>query len=501
MPSDDAGSLAQLLPQGVSAVVAVQQELDVPATDDELNSGTRFYLTSIPSAELRVEFGLSVSESRGFLIRRRTTSALKHRVSLTMHAVPEPIDPAPLGGWAASPFTLFEPAFMVNPEREIELGERICDALRDHTCTVRLPEPDRLDAKTIRKAGEKLRGQLVLADRPELGVVAFRVSERPPVDLVVIVTEKAKKDGVFLVREGAAPTIYSIPDDDNDGMFYEPLHLLTMAIGEWLAGDRQRRRMAVDQLPQEWGFTTLELFAENLVSGYQQCVGLLSEPRSSGPLTQQFDLARVQAEVAFRMRQRQGGAPVMSIIEDLDEPQDLVSGRVRLELERLSNAIGVTLTLVAPGFVLSSLARAAFVKRAQGIAEKIADEFRHDHSVDYLLAIRQPHNAAQIVVLLSIEKPGDPFKYLVTWPVRTAEGERHFVFQCREDKSSLDDIKAIVRASDRLDAVSLLSTLGASQIDDDVYEAYNWFFRAARVWRSGVARDLQSSLLGDDNDH
>jgi len=497
MPSDEAGTLALLLPQGVSAVVAVQQELDVPATDTERDSGTRFYLTSIPSAELKLEFGLSVSEKRGFLVRRRTTSALRHRVALTMAAVPEPIDAAPRGGWAASPFTLFEPAFMVNPEREIELGERICDALRDNTCTIRVPEPEKLNAKTIRKAGEKLREQLVRAERPELGVVAFRVAAQPATDLVVIVTDKAKKDGVFLVREGEPPTVYSIPDDDNDGIFYEPLHLLTMAIGEWLAGDTRRQRMAVKHLPQEWGFTTLELFAENLVSGYQQCVSLLSQPRSSGPLTQQFDLARVQAEVAFRMRQRQGGAPMVSIVDEPDEPQDLVSGRVRLELERLSNAIGVTLTLVAPGFVLSSHARDGFVKRAQEIADKIADEFRHDHSVDYVLAIKQPYNAAQIVVLLSIENPGDPFKYLVTWPIRTAEGERHFVFQCREDKSSLDDIKAIVRASDRLAAVSLLSTLDASQIDDDVYEAYNWFFRATRLWRSGVARDIQNSLLGD----
>jgi hypothetical protein len=250
----------------------------------------------------------------------------------------------------------------------------------------------------------------------------------------------------------------------------------------------------VQRLPREWGFSTLELFAANLVTGYERCAELLSERRAVGPLTQQFDVARVVAEVMFGIRQQ--GAPSITIADDVGAGEDLIHGRVAIELERGPSAIAATLTLLAPGFVLSARARDAFVERAQDVSEKIARAFRDDSAIDYLAAVKQPPDAGRIVVLLSVEKPGEPFKYLATWPIRDAQGRsRHFVFRCREDNASLDDFEAVMFASEDLDVVSVGHTPGLTTIDDNVYEEYNRFFRAARVWRSGVAGDVQRAAL------
>jgi hypothetical protein len=493
MPADDSGTLAALLPETVAALIAAQHELDErTGTFGEEQSGTRFHLTSIPSAELRLSFGVSISQKRGFIVSRRATGALRHQLSLTLHAVPEPIAAPPPGQWGPTAFTLFEPGFMLDPEREIDLGAAVCDALGRGACIVNVPEPQRVDPDAIRKAGATLREQLLRPEHPELGVVAFRVAERPDTNLVVIVTDKAKRDGVFIVEAGRPPVAYSIPGDRNDAMFYEPLHRLTMAVGAWLGGAASRRRAGAARLPREWGFTTLEVFADALVSGYQQCVELLAAPRLSGPLTQQFDLARVRAEVAFGIRQ--GGAPAITIAQETGAFDELIFGQMLIELERLPRAVGVTLTLLAPGYVLAARARDAFVTRAQRIADAIAREFEDDPSLDYALAIREPYKPAEIVAMLATDHPDDPFTYVVTWPVRTPDGERHFVFRCVEDDDSLDDIEALVRASDRVGAVSIASAPAAS-VDEDVYEAYNRFFRAARVWRSGVSHDAQRARL------
>jgi hypothetical protein len=490
MPLDDAESLASLVPDSVAAIVAAQEALDAPASAEEERSGTRFHLTSIPAAELRIAFGLSVSRKHGFLVTRRATSALRHVLSVGVRAVPEAIPPAPAGGWATAPFTVFEPAFMVAPEREIDLGLAICDALSNNACTVKVP--GKVDAATVIKAGSTLRQQLVRPEHPELGVVAFRVSARPLVDLVVVVTEKAERDGIFLFESGQPPVLYSIPEDRNPAMFYEPLHRLTVAIGEWLSDQTGRRRTGLRRLPQEWGFTSLELLAESLVAGYTRSLALLAESKASGPLTQQFDLTAVRAEIAFGLRQR--AAPSVVVAQEDDLSDALVSGQVLLEVERLRTAIGVTLTLVAPGYVLAPRAKDAFVARAQRVARDIAHAFHDDSSVDYVQAITHPSRRAEIVVLLSAEDADDAFDYLVTWPVNTTDGERHFVFRCREDRDSLDDIDAIVRASDRLGTISIPNEPDLS-VDDDVYEAYSRFFRAARIWRSGVAHDIQTARL------
>jgi hypothetical protein len=248
----------------------------------------------------------------------------------------------------------------------------------------------------------------------------------------------------------------------------------------------------VPRLPREWGFTTLEVFADALVAGYRRCVELLAEPRAAAQLTQQFDIARVHADVAFGIRQ--GGTPAITVTHDTAGSDELIFGRMGIELERLRSRLGVTLTLVAPGYVLTGNARDAFVRRAQRVADQIAREF-DDTSVDYGLAIRQPHNAKEIVVMLTTEQPDDPFTYLVTWPVRSPHGERHFVFRCVEDDDSLGEIEALVRASDRVADVSVASAAASSFVDEDVYKAYNQFFRAARVWRSGVSHEVQSARL------
>ena len=490
MPTDDFEALASLLPESVGALIAAQRELDLGATPDEEASGTRFHLTSIPSADLRITFGLSVSRKHGFIVTRRTTSALRHQLTMTLQAVPEPIAP-PRGGWTPTVFSFFEPGFMLDPEREIDLGMALCDALANNQVTINVPEPEKVRAHAIQEAGAALREQLLQPDRPELGVVAFRVGDRPETSLVVIVTEKAKRDGVFLLEAGRAPIVYSIPGDRNDAMFYDPLHRFTIAVGEWLSGAAPRRRTGLTRLPREWGFTTLEVFSDALVSGYQRCVEQLSQPQSSGTLTQQFDIARVRAEVVFGIRQ--GGTPAITIAQDSAGSDELIFGKVQLEFERQVTAVGVALTLVAPGYVLAGRAKDAFVERVQRIAREVAREFDDDRTIDYEMAIKQPSNPGQIVVLLAIDHPDDPFTYLVTWPVRTSAGERHFVFRCVEDDDSLDDIEPLLLASDRLGGVS--DGAASLAIDDDAYEAYNRFFRAARVWRSGVAHDVQSARL------
>ena len=201
-----------------------------------------------------------------------------------------------------------------------------------------------------------------------------------------------------------------------------------------------------------------------LVSGYQRCVDLLSQPRSSGPLTQQFEMARVRAEVAFGIRQ--GTAPAITLTQDPARSDELIFGQALLELERQATAVGVTLTLIAPGYVLAARAKDAFVERVQRVAHDVAREFDDGRTIDYEIAIKQPSNPREIVVLLATDHPDDPFTYLVTWPVRTSDGERHFVFRCVEDGDSLDDIEPLLRASDRLGAASMADAPAALAIDE-----------------------------------
>jgi hypothetical protein len=248
-----------------------------------------------------------------------------------------------------------------------------------------------------------------------------------------------------------------------------------------------RRPAPGQQLPERFGLTGLAVFARTIVEGYQQCIGTLAGLQSPRAIGQAFDITDVAARVAFGLRQ--GDVPRVSIAQQDDEEGRLIEGRIALEFERLPTAIGVTLTLIAPGFVLAASARDAFIERAQKSARDIADQFRDHDAIDYVGAIMRPQDPRRIVVTLWTEKPGDPFRYLATWPVRVDGVERHFVFRCREDKEKLGDIKEVMRATSSMGEVTVTNTMTAGvMIPEDTYEQYNRFFRAARVWRTGVTQ-------------
>lgn len=480
---DEQEGVSALLPRTAEAAIAAQRQLDAIVSPQEIDSGTHFWLHSLPLVDVRLEFGLARFQKKGFLKPTRANKLLRHRLSFRLSAIPSLIDPPPKE-WGPTTLTIREPPFMVDAQTEIDLAMDVCDALAKNGCDLKMAAKD-ID---VEEAADELRGGIIRPSHPELGAVVFRVDDKSPLFLVVIVTDDAHKDGIFLVAPGARPAAYSIPGDGDSTLLFEPLHRLTMALADWLSGEGQPRLHPGQRLPEELGFTTLRLFAEAIIEGYRECINTLSpRPEDDVPLSPPppaFDLSDVTAGIAFTLRQGKTAGLTLD-----DDPGALVQGRVALEFERLATSIHVTLTLIAPGFVLAATARDAFIGRAQKSADDIADQFPDRQVVDYVGAIMRPEDPRRVVVTLWTEEPGKPFEYLATWPVRLAGAERHFVFRSREDGDKLGHITRVMSASANMATVNVMHAESAGDvISEDTYEQYNRFFRAARVWRAGVTR-------------
>src|SRR6185436_16932631 len=131
-PSDDDLSIPALLSETASAVLTAQRVLnhEIRPTLPEAESGTRFWMTSIPRIEVSWKISLITRKDKKlfFIPQGHKTDRLLHVISLLFSAVPAapeplaqsvPLESEPL------PLVLLEPPFLVN-ERE---SNRVCETL------------------------------------------------------------------------------------------------------------------------------------------------------------------------------------------------------------------------------------------------------------------------------------------------------------------------------------------------------------------------------------
>lgn len=481
MPDDDAQSLAALLTRTTQSVHLAQQELDAPLSPEEERSGLRYFLTSIPVADLRLRFGVTTRKDDRFLFipRGTSTSRLRHTVAIRLvasHAAPAPVAPAPQSV-AEATFTLREPPFLLDAQEE----ERVIERLRQRLANPggwRDEIPDgRIDAEDLSKALDQME-EMDAEGAVASGRIVFRVAEAPDAFVIVYVGNDAADDMVFAVTSDEfAVRIFSLAGDREKKLRYEPLHRLTVAFARWLSGQGPAARVVDGEVPQRWGFSALGQFALQLWTGYAESVQFLAAQAVS---VSSFDIESLQAEVSFAVRYDE---QTVDMRVDEEGEAELIEGRVRIDLSRQGNTIVPTITLVSPGYVLGQEARNAIVAEIQREhVDELLDALDDDAVPEaaYRSWIASPPGAG-VVIMLSAKKPGAEFRFVVTWPAIHAGEERHFVFLCTQQDGRLAAFDRVMNVGDTLNQ-PLVTASG------DAYEQFHRVFRAMRIWRSGIAR-------------
>jgi hypothetical protein len=491
MATDEPAPLTALFLETAQVLVAAQKLLDDPslASEEEIRSGTRFRLNSIPELTASLRFGVVNSSVDKFLFIPvgRTESGLHHQVSFALRASPAPMQPALYVPGPSDPFPLIleEPSFLADGDEESELGWSLLAALGAGRWRARMTKAAKLTQEIVDR---HLDGILKAVKEPDSqppgqGLCAFRLPEQPPRFLIVYVTDDEDRDGVFVMNGVDSPIadIYTYPGDKNGDIHFEPLAALNGAVRAWLAGAPPRTRFLPSGLPPRWGVTSLEVLTRNLVAGYAKCAAFLAAQAGDPELPPLFELADIEADVKVSISYARGRSPRFSVADD-SGGGELIGGRVQVRLPREGEAVLPRLSLISPGFVLAGEERAEFIARAQDAAEDIANAFLDLTAEEYEAFLRRPSDEKRITVFLSAKDEDAKFRFLVSWPGRDGEGNvRDFVFTCAEgDDGELESFKPVIQVTDDVQTASIPT------VDGGTYEAYNRFFRAVRIWRAGT---------------
>src|SRR5262245_32799846 len=307
-PFEEQQSIEALLSETAGAILRAQRALDDKAASTlaESETGTRFWLNSIPTVEVAWKLSLVTSKNKKlfFIPRGRKTDRLLHVVSLTFNAVPNPPDPltqsVPLES-EPLPLVLSEPPFLVDEEESARVCGLLVGALENQRWRAQMR--NKVNPKKVAKVAAQIADALNSPDdaHPERGLIVFRLREERSLWLVVNVTKDEENDGVFLVRgeDSSTVDIFNMAGDDNQKMLYYPLHLLVVAVRRWLAGGQPRRTVLTGGLPSRWGISTLDSLARGLLQGYLESNKMLSQQPASDPFPVCYDMNDVRAEIAF----------------------------------------------------------------------------------------------------------------------------------------------------------------------------------------------------------
>jgi hypothetical protein len=300
----------------------------------------------------------------------------------------------------------------------------------------------------------------------------------------VHVTKRSANDGIFLVPEGDSPVvdIFTLAGDANEKLAFLPLDLLVGAVRRWLSGAAPRRTLTRAGLPRRWGIASLEFFARRLLEGYITCCGLLAAQDESGALPVCYELLDVKAELSFSISYAAEDTR-FSIVQKPADSGELIDGRILLKVERGENSARLSLTLQAPGYILSSDRRDAFMARVRDAGNEIADAFTLDplKRAEYIQQLQKPARPKEVVVFVSAEEADEALEFLAVWPA----GDRDFAFSCRQGRRRLEDFQAVLGLDDDAARASIDTPESEAGLSESQYEHFSRFFRATRLWTAG----------------
>lgn len=502
---------------GAEAVLRTQLELDarlalLSATRPPQQLAAESHY-AIPRTVIELSFGLQAG-SRGpvilpFLRGDEKRELHEHRMRFSIISVPEQPPPLPRGAMDAAvepTFQLIQPHFFVPLFHQPALKQRLINALKSKRWSFALPKgsemPDEADVWDEADAIDKADGK-----DPERGLVMFQLDSRPVSYLIVRVTDKSKKDGVFVLTPDGQPEvmIYSFEDDGVDNIVYQPLHDFARTVRRWLGGADAARvdfRLEEFTATAELGISALARFASEMAQGFTAGLEFLSGTQWTQPLPQLptfYDISDVEAELGYsvyfnnaaqKMEFSFGQRVSPEGEETLDEI-GVIESRARVRAYRLENLPRVEIELATPEFVLSGRARQLFMSAAERNAPAIAALFGKEEAELYLQLLRSEMRQRGAVIFLAYAGKTPEQKFLIIWPGAYRGEERDFVFTCElkgddQDQPTLENISKVMGLDEDLEDVFIDFDAQAPHLTDlsqDQYTPFHNFFHAARIWR------------------
>ena len=505
-PNDE--SISTLCLETARAIVAARKNLDEQlttaiTTDDQ--GQTIEPLFSIPRADLSLSFGLNVVNEKGFLIPFLTSANTTHErhghsVTFSFFGVPEPPNPPVTGDNVE--IKAFQPRFFVSSKIQDDLSQQLAEALRQGAWEFafpahgELPEPKKLKKKINEEADEIIKA--LTPENPERGMVVFSLDSVRPSYLLIRVTDKSKKDGIFLFAPGQPTpvTIYSFDEDGIDNIRYAALHLFILTLRQWLTSGAQPVPIA-EPLSTGGGLDVLTDFAENVHQGYVETLQFLSDQphdeQVHDALPSFYDIDEVKGELTYSVffdedaqrlkfsfgpRMRPDGTAV-------SDELSVVESKAFVRVFRVDNWPQVETRLIAPEFALTDKARQIVLDAMIAAADRIANAFKDLDPAIYLEFINAPSFQAGVVILLSYKGKIPKSEFLVAWPGALQQKARDFVFLTKMDDGKITKVDPILGLAQDIELDPEGHAEGV-EITGDQYGPFHNAFHAVRMWRSRV---------------
>ncbi|HEY6805131.1 MAG TPA: hypothetical protein VI306_16265 [Pyrinomonadaceae bacterium] len=503
--------LTTLFRQSAQAVLSAQRELDkklgsvVVSSDLSFDPVTTY---SIPQTKVEISFGLEVLNSKRVLIpflSGTTASRELHGHTLTFALIATPEAPRPPNSNAQFEIQALQPSFMISPAEQDSLSRELAAALTAGNWDFAFPEHgDKPTQKKVNAEAKKII-QALTPDNPERGMVVFKLDTEPTTYLVIRVTDKSKKDGVFVLNKipNTEVMVYSFDGDSVDNIRYAALHQFILTLRNWLAGGSQPVPVPkpLDQAadPSPLGLIALDDFAKYLYLGYVDGLQFLSAQTADATLLAAlpsfYDLVDVEGRMTYSVYYDENAQRMRFSFGPRTSPDgattsddlSVVESKAFIRAFRRNDQPQVEVKLIAPEFAVTDEGRKELMSKLTGneVANKIADSFGDTDREIYLDCIREPGFQAAVVILLSYKGKTPKPNFLAAWPGFFQNKQRDFVFSFELKNDEIKNIQPIMGLGQEIELETLGGTIGV-EITQDQYEPFHNAFHAVRIWRSRV---------------
>ena len=497
--------------QTAQAVVAAQNILDekmAAAVSSGEQPQTIEPLYSIPHTNMTLQFGLQIIGGKRSLIpffSSKSATRVHHGHTLTFSLVAVPERPNPPVSAENIQIQGFQPAFLVSKQVQDDIARLVAQALKNEEWEFAFPAhgvpPDEDEIQDlINDEADKIIDDIT-PDNPERGNVVLSLDAVTPAYLLIRVTDKSERDGIFVYESNRRVTIYSFEKDKLDNIRYAALHQFILTLRRWLAGGAQPvatgNPLKIAEDPSELGLIALREFATNVYEGYVETLKFLSEERDDEQvhegLPSFYDVEDIRGELSYSVfydeaakRLRFSFGPRMRPDgESVSDEISVVESKAFVHVFRQNDIPQVETRLMAPEFALTDKARQIVIEALIDAADDIAKKFEDLDRETYVKFIKDETFQSEVVILLSYEGKVPKPNFLVAWPGVFQNKARDFVFTCKMKNNKIEGIERIMGLAQDIGLDPIGGTEGV-EIDNDQYEAFHNAFHAVRIWRSRV---------------